>query len=160
MIILIMGVTGSGKTTIGEALARELNCAFTDTDSLHSPANRVKMAAGVALSESDREAWLAVINKAIDDARAKHENHVFACSALRQIYRDRLDPDHKCRLVYLRGGANVLADRLKTRTGQLVSRTALNTQLQSLEEPNEAIYLDIREPPEKLVAMLAAHFKK
>ena len=109
MVILLMGVTGSGKTTVGIALAEALHWQFVDADDFHPPANVAKMRAGVPLDDNDRTPWLAALRTAIDDWLQSKTHVVLACSALKQSYRDQLifNPDE--RLVYLRGSSD--ADR-------------------------------------------------
>src|ERR1700761_3867862 len=98
-----MGVSGSGKTSVGQALARRLGCPFTDADSFHSEANRAKMAAGIPLTDEDRLPWLRAVGDAIRNTSIRGASQVFACSALKAEYRRLLDPRGECKLVYLRG---------------------------------------------------------
>lgn len=152
MIYILMGVSGSGKTTIGMMLAERLHCGFHDADEFHSAANKAKMAAGIALTDEDRWPWLDAMRAAIDAARAEGRTHVFTCSALRQRYRDRLTPaDGGVCFVYLKGDAEVLEERLSGRSGHFFDPRLLQSQLDTLEEPTRALVLDIRQSPDTLV---------
>ena len=152
MIYILMGVSGSGKSTIGEMLARRLGCAFHDADEFHSPANKAKMHAGIPLTDEDRWPWLAAMRAAIDAARAEGRTHVFTCSALRQAYRDRLaPPDGGVTFVYLKGDAALIGSRLSSRTDHFFNPALLQSQFEALEEPRDALVLDIHQSPEALV---------
>ena len=131
-----MGVSGSGKTTVGRILARALGADFIDGDDLHTDAARAKMGAGHALTDEDRWPWLRAIAAAIDDYRARGENAVVACSALRRAYRDILIGQRKdVRLVYLKGSHALIAARLRARHGHFMPTTLLDSQFDTLEEP-------------------------
>ena len=149
-----MGVSGSGKTRVGEALARRLGCPFTDADDLHSDANRAKMAAGIPLTDQDRLPWLRAVGNAIRNAIIGGRNHVFACSALKADYRRILDPRGECKLVYLRGSRDLLAERLAGRQGHFFNPDLLQSQLDTLEEPSQAAIVDIANPVPLIVDML------
>lgn len=141
-----MGVAGSGKTSVGQALADRLRCPFSDADSFHSEANRAKMAAGIPLTDEDRLPWLRAIGDAIRDASLRGGDHVFACSALKAEYRRILDPRRECKLVYLHGSRELLAERLAGRRGHFFNPDLLQSQLDTLEEPKDAIIVDIAQP--------------
>ena len=149
-----MGVSGSGKTSVGEALARRLGCPFTDADHFHPQANREKMAAGIALSDEDRLPWLNEVRRVIASAQRQGSDHVFACSALKADYRRLLDPDRSCQLVYLRGSPRLLAERLTGRSGHFFNPDLLQSQLQTLEEPQEAVIIDIAKPVPAIIEEL------
>jgi gluconokinase len=154
MILVVTGVSGSGKTTLGELLAKRLGCGFSDADQFHSTANKARMAAGIALTDSDRLPWLLAMRGAIEAHDAARENHVFACSALKHSYRRLLRANVAGLLfIFLHGPADVLAERLRRRRGHFFAPELLDDQLRTLEPPNadEALLLDIREPPEELV---------
>ncbi len=152
MIYILMGVSGSGKTTVGQLLAEHLHCGFHDADEFHSAANKAKMHAGIALTDEDRWPWLAAMRAAIDTARAEGRTHVFTCSALRQAYRDRLTPpDGGVTFVYMKGDAAVIGERLSARTDHFFNPALLQSQFETLEEPRDAFVLDIRQTPEMLV---------
>ncbi|CAG2143724.1 Thermoresistant gluconokinase [Cupriavidus yeoncheonensis] len=157
MIYILMGVSGSGKSTVGEMLAQRLGCAFHDADEFHSAANKAKMHAGIPLTDEDRWPWLAAMRAAIDAARAEGRTHVFTCSALRQVYRDRLTPpDGGVTFVYMKGDASVIGSRLSARTDHFFNPALLQSQLDTLEEPQGALVLDIRQTPQALVQAILA----
>jgi len=135
-IVVVMGVSGSGKTTIAERLAAAEGWPLLEGDSFHPPANVAKMAAGTALTDDDRWPWLRAIAAAIDAYRARGENAVVACSALRRAYRDVLIGDRSdVRLVYLKGSRNLIAGRLGARKGHFMPAALLDSQFSTLEEP-------------------------
>ena len=151
-----MGVAGSGKTSVGQGLADRLRCPFSDADSFHSEANRAKMAAGIPLTDEDRLPWLRAIGEAIRDAGLRGGDHVFACSALKAEYRRILDPRHECKLVYLHGSRELLAERLAGRRGHFFNPDLLQSQLDTLEEPKDAVIIDIAQPLTTIVDSLVA----
>jgi gluconokinase len=155
MIYILMGVSGSGKTTVGQLLAQRLGCGFHDADAFHSDANKAKMHAGIPLTDEDRWPWLAAMRAAIDAARAEGRTHVFTCSALRQAYRDRLTPpDGGVTFVFMKGDASLIGARLSARTEHFFNPDLLQSQFDTLEEPSDALVLDIRQSPEALVATI------
>lgn len=154
MIILVMGVSGSGKTSVGQALARQRHCPFTDADSLHPEANRAKMAAGIPLTDEDRLPWLRAVGGAIRTAIIGDRDHVFACSALKADYRRFIDPRGECKLVYLHGSRELLAERLAGRSGHFFNPTLLQSQLDTLEEPEDATMVDIALPLSTIIETL------
>lgn len=158
-IVLLMGVAGSGKTTVGRALAADLGWPFADADDFHSAANRAKMAAGQPLDDTDRAPWLAALRRLIDDTLAADAHLVLACSALRQTYRDRLlaDPT-RIRLVFLHGSPALLRERLARRRGHFLPAALLDSQLAALEPPADALTLDLVAPPDALVHAIRAMF--
>ena len=141
MIIVVMGVAGSGKTTVGRLLARRLGWPFFDADDFHPAANIEKMRRGGPLTDSDREAWLEAL-RAI-------QSGVIACSALKQKYRDQLDG--AC-FVYLKADRELLKQRLNERRGHFFPPELLDTQITALEEPGDAIVIDAGGEPEVIVA--------
>lgn len=151
MIILVMGVAGAGKTTVGALLAEELGWRFADADSYHSPENIKKMAAGISLTDSDREPWLRVLGDAIKRWIANRENVVLACSALKESYRKFLlvGPEVKC--VFLSGIFPLIEERLRQRSGHYAGPDLLESQFQTLEEPAEGIRVDVSAPPADIV---------
>ena len=154
-----MGVSGSGKTTIGRALADELGWTFLDADDFHPPASVAKMAAGVALSDEDRWPWLDRLAgelRALDE-RGRHV--VLACSALKQEYRDRLKRAGELRWAYLKGDAATIELRLAKRRGHYMPASLLASQFATLEEPAEAIVVDIRKSIAAQVAQIAASLR-
>lgn len=151
MVILLMGVTGAGKTTIGKLLAQQLGWKFVDGDEFHSATNVDKMRLGIPLTDSDREPWLAALGKVIADAIAQNKNLVLASSALKQQYRTRLLIGPEVRLVYLKGSRDLIAARLQDRHGHFATAELLKSQFVDLEEPADALIVDISGSPEQIV---------
>ena len=152
MIILIMGVTGAGKTTMGRALAESLHWRFVDADDYHSPANVAKMHAGIALTDEDRAPWLQSLRAAILGWLAAGEHIVLACSALKASYRDILVVSPHVKLVYLQISEELAATRLAARHGHYMNPTLLRSQFETLQEPRDALTIDANQPTEHLVA--------
>ncbi|PFH27177.1 MULTISPECIES: gluconokinase [Burkholderia] len=154
MILIAMGVSGAGKSRIGEMLAERLACSYTDGDAFHSAANKEKMHQGIPLTDDDRWPWLRTIRAAIEEKQQAGETAVFTCSSLKRSYRDVLrGTDTDVRFVYLKGSFEVLHERLKTRTGHFFDPSLLKSQLDTLEEPgeDEAIVVSIELTPEQIV---------
>ena len=153
MIVLVMGVAGAGKTTVGSLLAKELNWTFADADSYHSPENVKKMAAGIPLTDADREGWLTRLRELILSWEAADENAVLACSALKEAYRHKLMVSSNVKLVFLRGGFALIHERMLQRPGHYMNPDLLHSQFETLEEPtNEtAVVIDVSAPPAELV---------
>jgi gluconokinase len=157
MIIVVMGVAGSGKTTIGRKLAAALGVGFSDADELHSPASVEKMRSGVALTDADREPWLRAVKTAIDERKRAAEDHVFACSALKTRYREVIGAgDPRVKFVFLKGAPDLIARRLSRRAGHFFDPALLASQFEALEEPRDALTVDVAEEPEALVGRIVA----
>jgi gluconokinase len=154
MIVIVMGVSGSGKTTVAAQLARELGWQFLDADSFHSASNVAKMQAGVPLEDSDRAPWLEALRREIERSLAHTESLVMACSALKRSYREQLLIDPSVRLAYLRGTFEVLRQRLKQRKGHFMTEQLLASQLETLEEPSDAVTVDVEQPVDEIVAKI------
>jgi carbohydrate kinase (thermoresistant glucokinase family) len=154
VILIVMGVSGSGKSTIGEPLAARLGFPFLDADEFHPPENVAKMAAGTPLTDEDRWPWLALLNAKLK----KEKNAVLACSALKQSYRDALAEGlAHCRFVHLRGDIELIRDRLSLRKHRYMPASLLESQFATLEPPKDAIEVDIAQAPEEcLEAILRA----
>jgi carbohydrate kinase (thermoresistant glucokinase family) len=147
MVIVVMGVTGSGKTTVGTALASALEWPYFDADDFHPPSNVAKMASGVPLTDADRAPWLAALRARIEEIQTGGSHAVFSCSALKASYRETLaagDPD--VRFVHLHGSEALLAERLRHRIGHFMNPELLDSQLATLEPPAGAITVDIALP--------------
>lgn len=153
MIVVVMGVSGSGKTTIGKLLAERLGCEFLDGDDFHPPQNVAKMAAGTPLDDADRTPWLEGLN-----AKLKSRKHaVLACSALKQSYREILAKDiPRCTFVFLSGSLELIGARLKERQHRYMPASLLKSQFATLEPPVNALTVDIALAPERCVEEIAA----
>jgi gluconokinase len=152
MIIVVMGVVGAGKTTIGRLLAEQLHYEFADADNFHPKANVDKISRGIALSDNDRKPWLARLRERILEWDADHANAVLACSALKRSYREELQAGPDVRFVYLRGSADVITQRLQERHGHFAGVSILASQIADLEEPADAVTVDIAQTPPEIVA--------
>jgi gluconokinase len=151
-ILVVMGVSGAGKTTVGELVAKDLGWPFVDGDDLHPKANIDKMRAGIPLNDADRAPWLAAIGAWIDAQAEAGKPGVVACSALKRAYRDTLrDGRPQVRIVYLRGPQGEIAERLAHRSGHFWPPKLLASQFADLEPPSpdeHAIVVDIAKTPE------------
>jgi gluconokinase len=157
MIVVLMGVTGSGKTTIGRLLAEQLGWKFLDADDFHPAANVAKMRTGIPLDDADRWPWLDAINRAVRDTVSQASGVVLGCSALKRAYRERLASGlTDLRWVHLKGDFDVIRPRLEQRKGHYMNPSLLRSQFEALEEPEHALTLDIRETPERLAQRIAA----
>ena len=151
-IIILLGVSGSGKTTVGQLLARELGWTFYEGDAFHSPGNIDKMRRGIALHDKDRGPWLQALRTLIHDLLAQSRHAVIACSALKQAYRDTLTEGYShIAFVYLQGSYTLIARRLQSRTGHFMSSDLLVSQFMTLEEPHDVPMVDIDQPPDVIV---------
>lgn len=154
LIIVVMGPAGAGKTTIGMALAKSLGWQFLDADDFHSRENIDRMRRGIALTDADRAPWLASIRGALEQAYRARSSVVLACSALKEEYRQSLVPQcaqESVRFVYLRASASVLRDRLAHRVGHYAGPQLLESQLATLEEPEDALWVDASREPAAIV---------
>lgn len=148
MIVVIMGVAGAGKSTLGQLLANELGCAFIDGDSLHPAANIEKMAHGIPLTDADRAPWLAAIHARIVESYQRHEGLVIACSALKRRYRETLAVGVRIEWVYLKGSPELIRARLLHRQHHFMTAQMLESQFADLEEPTDAIVVDAAAAPD------------
>ena len=152
MVILLMGVSGAGKTTVGQLLASQLGWEFADADDYHPPANVEKMRAGIPLTDADRAPWLEALRALITGWVAARKNAVLACSALKGAYRDSLRVAPEVKIVYLKGRPQLLLQRLHSRSGHFMTEQMLESQLAALEEPEDAIAVDIDSSPAEIAA--------
>jgi gluconokinase len=159
-VLVVMGVSGSGKTTIANELSRQLGWEFEDGDWFHPAANVEKMHSGVALTDGDRWPWLRAIARWIDEARAAGRHGIVACSALKRRYRDILVGDRAdVRLIYLKGDASLIARRIATRHEHFMPTRLLASQFETLEEPGpdeHPITVSIAPSPREIVAQIIA----
>jgi gluconokinase len=164
MILIAMGVSGSGKTTIGSLLANTLGWQFQEGDALHPPANVAKMSAGVPLDDADRLPWLRKIAEVIDGWRARGESGVVTCSALKRSYRDIIIGDRpEVRLLYLKGSPDLIRKRMAARHGHFMPTTLLDSQFSVLEEPSpdeNPIVVDIGGEPQEIAREIACRLRK
>lgn len=156
MIAILMGVAGSGKTTLGKALAERLGWTFVEGDAFHPPQNVEKMSAGVALTDADRAPWLAAIRAHLDALQKEGRSAVLACSALKAAYRDALAGGLPARFLWLDVPPQVLAQRLETRAEHFAGADLLASQIATLEAPSDAIRLDGVLPLDALVERASA----
>lgn len=160
--IVVMGVSGAGKSTIGELLSQRLNRPLIEGDSLHLPANIAKMSQGIPLDDDDRRPWLEAIAARIDEARQSRAPIVVTCSALKRSYRDILTGGHDdVGFVYLRGAKDLIAGRLKARTDHFMPPGLLDSQFAALQEPGEdepTLAIAIDATPNEIVGKIAAAF--
>lgn len=160
VIVLIMGVAGAGKTTIGQSLAAHLGFDFEDADNFHSSTNIEKMRRGIPLTDADRAPWLEAMRAAILSWIRDGKNVVLACSALKQAYRERLIVGPEVEIVYLKGSYDVIADRLRERKGHYATEQLLESQFAALEEPTNAVVVNIDSSPQKIVDDIRAQLSK
>jgi gluconokinase len=154
VIVIVMGVVGAGKTTIGSLLARQLGWDFADADDYHSPENKEKIRHGIPLTDADREPWLRRLRLEIGNWIASGKNVVLACSALKRKYREELNAGPEVKFVYLEGDAALIDSRLRERKGHFADDKILASQLADLEEPADAATVSIDQSPEQIVAVV------
>jgi gluconokinase len=154
MIAIVMGVTGSGKTSVGRLLAQQLGWEFADADDFHPSANVEKIARGIPLTDGDRAPWLERLRIQIANWIVTGQNAVLACSALKRTYRQELSVGPDVRFVYLKGSPELIARRLRLRRGHFADEKILASQFADLEEPEAAVTVDISQTPEMIVAQI------
>jgi len=153
MVLILMGISGTGKTTVGKALAARLGWEFVEGDDYHPVANVEKMSAGIALTDDDRRPWLQALSERIDRACRQGENLVVACSALKHEYREYLEwDDLECvDYVFLHGSEELIRRRLEQRRGHFMDPDLLRSQIETLEVPERTLRVDVSPPPEAIV---------
>ena len=154
MVLILMGVSGSGKTTVGKVLAADLGWTFVEADDFHPAANVEKMRGGTPLTDEDRRPWLEALRRRVNEACGRGEDVVLACSALKDEYRDYLERhDPGCvRYVYLQGSEELIRRRLERREGHFMGPALLDSQFEALEPPAGAVRVDVAPPPEVIAA--------
>jgi gluconokinase len=152
MIVIVMGVVGAGKTTVGRLLAEQLGWDFADADDFHPQSNVEKIRRGIALNDEDRQPWLKALRETIACWIAEGREVVLACSALKRRYRQELEVGPDVKFVYLKGTADLIAQRLRSRHGHFADAQILASQLADLEEPQAAATVDIAATPQQIVA--------
>lgn len=159
MIIIILGVSGAGKTTVGKLLARELSWHFLEADDFHPEANIEKMRSGHPLTDEDRWPWLERLRQQIERSLAVGEDAVLACSALKRAYRDRLRVSDEVKFVFLRGDYALVAKQLRSRRGHFMNSALLQSQFNDLEKPEpdeNALTIELGRTPEETVGEIRA----
>ena len=154
MIVVLMGVSGSGKSTVGKILAAQLGWTFVEADDYHPTANVEKMRGGTPLDDADRRPWLAALRERVAGACRLGENVVLACSALKHRYQDYLEQDDPpcVEYVFLDGSPELIGRRLAARTGHFMNPALLGSQFEALEPPAKAVRVNIAPPPEQIAA--------
>ena len=154
MIVIVFGVSGAGKTTIGKLLAEQLGWKFYEADDFHPRANIEKMRSGRPLTDEDRRPWLKRLREQITRSRAARENAVLACSALKRAYRERLHVSDGVKLVFLRGDYALIEKQIRRRRGHFMNPALLKSQFANLEEPRsdeDVLTIQLGRTPEELV---------
>ncbi len=159
-ILLLMGVAGSGKTTIGRMVATSLDWPYFEADDFHSAENIQKMAGGIPLNDTDREPWLAAIKAKIDECQAKGQSAIFTCSALKDKYRTRLGVGSPTIvLVYLKADFETIIARVGQRQGHYMKAEMVRSQFETIEPPKDAFTIDVKRPPDQIAQAIVHHLK-
>lgn len=155
MKLIIMGVSGSGKTTIGSLLAKELKWKFYDADDFHSDSNKEKMSKGIPLTDEDRASWLSALQNLI---QTEQDSFTLACSALKGTYRDILKVNEEVKFVYLKGSFEEIEERLNQRKNHYMPVKLLRSQFDALEEPGDALIINISNTPQEIIQIIREGF--
>jgi gluconokinase len=156
---LIMGVSGSGKTTVGKALAQNLGWAFFDADDFHPPENITKMINGLPLSDSDRAPWLASLHHLLASTIESNHHPILACSALKEKYRAQLLNDvEDVEIIYLKGNYDLIWSRMAAREGHYMRPEMLRSQFAALEEPEDVLVLDVSMSVKAMIDKIMARY--
>ena len=159
--VIVMGVAGSGKTTVGQALAGHLGWEFYDADGFHPAANITKMASGIPLDDSDRLPWLASLHALISASLTEDRPGVLACSALKESYRERLlEGNNDVLIVYLKGSYDLIWSRISARHDHYMNPELLKSQFEALEEPTDVLTVDISMTVEEIVQQIVRYIEK
>ena len=159
MIVVLMGVSGSGKTTIGQMLADAIPCPFLEGDSLHPRSNIEKMSRGIPLTDADRAPWLSAIHAHMVDVYNRGDSVVVGCSALKQSYRTVLADGLPLIWVYLKGSQDLIRSRILQRTSHFMKADMLASQFEALEEPSDALVVDVSESPDAVVERILSELR-
>jgi gluconokinase len=155
MFLIVMGVSGCGKSTIGKSLAEDVGWPFYDGDDFHPAENVTKMSQGIPLTDADRADWLAALARLIRDSLQKGQPGVLACSALKQKYRDELMVDPvQVKFIYLKGSYELIKARMEARPGHYMKPGMLDSQFATLEEPTDALTVEIEQTPEEILTFI------
>lgn len=156
---VVMGVCGCGKSTVAKGLADVLGIEMLDADDFHPPANVEKMRAGIPLDDADRAGWLAGLNRVLKERTRKGESVALACSALKQRYRDALAADvPRFQIIYLKGSREMILERMASRKNHFMPTSLVDSQLAALEEPQDAVVVDIAQSPGEILERLRRVF--
>lgn len=159
--LIVMGVSGSGKTTIGKALASKLGWDFYDADNFHPLENITKMEKGIPLTDSDRASWLASLHDLIESCLTRNRPGVLACSALKENYRQKLlQGSGGVQLIYLKGSYELIWSRMSSRKDHYMKPEMLKSQFDALEEPTDALVVEISHSVDEIVQEILLHLKK
>lgn len=154
MIVILFGVSGSGKSVVGTEFSKQMDFLFYDADDFHSESNKAKMHAGSPLTDKDRLPWLQTLSELILKHVEMEEPMVLACSALKESYRTTLNVSPACHFVYLKGSFELIKKRLENRKGHFFNPQLLKSQFDSLEEPSDCLVIDIEDTPLNIVKKL------